>query len=231
MDPTKNSPFPSLFGKSPFGALTEHMRQVEKGSSLLMEFIERSQAGDWDAAEALHLSPTAVSHHVRGLEEQLGVSLFVRRTRAIAPTEAGLQLSQAATRAFSELETAVATLRDNENRLTVSATPAFATLWLAPRIDAFEKRYPDLRVRLLSSTETVDMTRDREVDIAIRYSAATTDADEGDVLVRESVAAFASPDYLARHARPETAEFLVTRWASNGLAPVDWPGYKTRLRP
>lgn len=197
--------------------------------SALRAFEAAARLGSFKAAaEALHLSPTAVSHHVRGLEEQLGVSLFVRRTRAIAPTEAGLQLSQAATRAFSELETAVATLRDNEKRLTVSATPAFATLWLAPRIDAFEKRYPDLRVRLLSSTETVDMTRDREVDIAIRYSAGPTDADEGDVLVRESVAAFASPAYLAAGMSIETADRLATRWPASRLAPIDWPAWQAQ---
>jgi DNA-binding transcriptional LysR family regulator len=178
------------------------------------------------AAEALHLSPTAVSHHIRGLEAQLGVSLFLRQTRAITLTEAGGVLSQSASRAFAELESAVAAIRDNENRLVISTTPAFATLWLAPRIDDFEQRHPGLRVQVLSSTAPVDMTRDRQVDIAIRYSAADAAAPEGQMLVQESVAAFASPDYLARHAGPETAEFLVTRWASNGLPPVDWRAWQ-----
>ena len=75
MDPTKNSPFPSLFGKSPFGALTEHMRQVEKGSSLLMEFIERSQAGDWDAAEALHQQINDCEHEADDLKDRIRLNL------------------------------------------------------------------------------------------------------------------------------------------------------------
>ena len=197
--------------------------------SALRAFEAAARLGSFKAAaEALHLSPTAVSHHIRGLEAQLGVSLFVRRTRAIAATEAGLQLSQAATRAFSELETAVATLRDRETQLTVSATPAFATLWLAPRIDAFEKRYPDLRIRLLSSTEPVDMTRERDVDIAIRYSPALPEADDGDVLVHEWVGAFASPAYLAAGVPIERADRLAARWPASRLAPIDWATWQAR---
>ncbi|MES1939212.1 LysR family transcriptional regulator [Salinisphaera sp. T5B8] len=197
--------------------------------SALRAFEAAARLGSFKAAaEALHLSPTAVSHHIRGLEAQLGVSLFVRRTRAITPTEAGLQLSQAATRAFSELEAAVAALRDDENRLTISTTPAFATLWLAPRIDDFEQRHPDLRIRLVSSTEPVDLERDREVDIAIRYSAADPDTDDSRILVRESVGAFASPAYLAAGVPIETVDRLATCWPDARLAPIDWATWQVQ---
>ncbi|MES1946092.1 hypothetical protein C84B14_02061 [Salinisphaera sp. C84B14] len=75
MDPTKNSPFPSLFGKSPFGALTDHMRQVEQGASLLLEFIAHSQAGDWDAAEALHQQINDCEHAADDLKDRIRLNL------------------------------------------------------------------------------------------------------------------------------------------------------------
>ena len=75
MDPSKNSPLPSLFGKSPFEALTEHMRQVENGSSLLLEFFASSQAGDWQAADALHEQIDACEHTADDLKDRIRLNL------------------------------------------------------------------------------------------------------------------------------------------------------------
>ncbi|MFC0267059.1 LysR substrate-binding domain-containing protein [Kushneria aurantia] len=174
------------------------------------------------AAQTLHLSPTAISHHIRGLETQLGIALFIRESRRVRLTEAGRLLAESATEAFGQLEVTLDTLSKSARRLTISTTPAFATLWLAPRLDDFQRRHPELEVTLLSSTQRIDMRRDRHVDLALRYAPTETSIVGGRQLMQESIAAFASPEYAARLTTASEAELITTRWESERLAPVDW---------
>lgn len=174
------------------------------------------------AAETLHLSPTAISHHIRGLETRLGMALFVRETRHVRLTEAGRMLSDSATRAFGELETTLALLEEKARRLTLSTTPAFATLWLAPRLDGFQRCHPALEIRVLSSTQRSDLHRDRHIDLAVRYAPADMPVSEGIPLLQDAFAAFASPEYATRLGATHQAELIATRWESDQLPQIDW---------
>ncbi|MDF1845883.1 MAG: LysR substrate-binding domain-containing protein [Parvibaculaceae bacterium] len=173
------------------------------------------------AADSLNVSATAISHHIRGLEAQIGVPLFLRGTRQVSLTDEGRQLSEATAVAFARIETTLNALSIAENTLTISTTPAFASLWLAPRIQSFEEQHPELRVRTVSSTGIVDLQRDRTIDVAIRYGEDECSQYES-LTLRECFGAFGAPDYIKRLEHQSHAEFISTAWASEELKRTSW---------
>ncbi|MCG2584268.1 transcriptional regulator GcvA [Massilia sp. TS11] len=121
------------------------------------------------AAQELHVTPTAISHQVKRLEEYLDTPLFVRLNRAVALTEAGTRLAATLQPLFQQLEDALDPKRQRDaGTLTLSAMPSLAAKWLAPRLPDFEARYPQWRIRMESEDALVDLNRG-EVDIALRY--------------------------------------------------------------
>lgn len=113
------------------------------------------------AAEELHVTPGAVSHQVRALEEYLGVALFRRLTRAVALTEAGQACLPKLTEGFACLAEGVERLRAGEEGgvLVVSAAPAFAAKWLLPRLHRFTAAHPAIDLRLSTGLGLIDAVR------------------------------------------------------------------------
>src|SRR3954453_8518804 len=102
------------------------------------------------AAEELAVTPSAVSHQIKLLEEQLGIALFLRVHRAVVLTEAGRHYSTEIIAAFARIEAAtrnvaVAGIRAG---MTVHSTPSFASQWLMKRLARFGEAHPDLDIRL-----------------------------------------------------------------------------------
>lgn len=124
------------------------------------------------AAEELHVTPAALSHQIKGLEDQLGVPLFHRRARSIELTEAGQTIYPGLHAGFESLHDAVSRLgRRREDRfLVISATPGFTAKWLVPRLWKFLNQHPEVDPRLAASLAVADFTSDG-VDVAIRLSA------------------------------------------------------------
>ncbi|ABC23015.1 transcriptional regulator GcvA [Rhodospirillum rubrum] len=122
------------------------------------------------AARELHVTPAAVSHQVKGLEDALGVSLFHRLAKGLELTAAGRAYLPELTAGFDQLARASERLKRGAlvGRLTVSVLPSFAAGWLAPRLASFLRRYPDILLDLRSTPRTVDFIRER-VDLGIRY--------------------------------------------------------------
>jgi len=122
------------------------------------------------AASELSVTPTAISHQIKRLEEDLGVALFRRLTRKLQLTEAGRALLPEVASAFDKLASAVDRLKasGDSGTLTISAIITFAYRWLAPRLPRFSARNPKIDVRLEASQRLVDFTRE-EVDVAIRH--------------------------------------------------------------
>lgn len=178
-----------------------------------------------DAAGELSVSPTAVSHHIKALEQNLGVALFVRGTRRVTATAAGTRLAEAVNRGLSEISAAVEDHVEGEKILTVSTTPAFGALWLVPRLRRFQNRFPRYRVQLETDTAPVDLTRDRRVDIAIRYGSAKAAGLADTRLFEESFGAFAAPGYLQAKCGPEAFDFIETGWRQSGLHPIGWSAW------
>jgi LysR family transcriptional regulator, glycine cleavage system transcriptional activator len=132
------------------------------------------------AAKELHVTPAALSHQIRGLEEQLGLSLFTRRARAIELTEAGRTLYPGLHAGFESVRGAVARLdrARAENILVISATVGLTAKWLMPRLWRFLHAHPDIDARVAATMKLADFAADG-VDVAIRMS----DGDHPDLYV------------------------------------------------
>lgn len=107
-----------------------------------------------DAADRLALTPSAVSHQVKELEEQLGVVLFERRTRAVVLTPVGRQLLEDLEPALEAVAAAVArTTRAGRGRrqLRVVMPPFFASELFAPRLPDFQAQHPDIDLQVQTS--------------------------------------------------------------------------------
>lgn len=122
------------------------------------------------AAEELGVTPAAVSHQIKGLEDFLGVILFRRLTRALRLTEAAQGALPTLREGFAKLAEASDRLRApaDSTVLTVSVGPSMAAKWLVPRLEGFRRVRPDLDLRLDANDALVDLSRG-EVDVALRY--------------------------------------------------------------
>ncbi len=121
-------------------------------------------------AEELNVTQGAVSHQVKGLEDQLGLKLFVRRHQGLVLTEAGQSCQHFVRDAFDTLSSGFDTMltKDDAGVLTVSVSPNFATKWLVPRIGRFAESFPEIDLRLSSQLRHVDLHRE-DVDVAVRH--------------------------------------------------------------
>ncbi len=111
------------------------------------------------AAKALHVSPAAVSHQIKALEDHLGIELFERHHRKVVPTRAAKAALPRLQEGFAALADAVERLRahgDERWVITVCAEPLFATKWLVPRLHRYYARCPEAEVRLQASLSSVD---------------------------------------------------------------------------
>lgn len=123
-----------------------------------------------DAAGELNVTPAAVSHAIKTLEQSLGVTLFERTTRAIRPTAATERALVHLRGGFDALGDAMNELKRqrDDNVLKISVGPSFAYRWLLPRLEDFRQRHPDLNVRVDASNALADFHRG-DADIALRF--------------------------------------------------------------
>ncbi|HZT26793.1 MAG TPA: transcriptional regulator GcvA [Pseudolabrys sp.] len=130
------------------------------------------------AARELHVTASALSHQIRGLEELLGVKLFERRVRAIALTAAGKQLYPGLQTGFAQIREAIDSFAaaGQPDVLVVSTSPGLTSKWLAPRLYRFGAAHPDIDVRISSSLNNANFTTDR-VDLAVRNMSVSPAAD------------------------------------------------------
>lgn len=106
------------------------------------------------AGEAMGLSASAVSRRIKGLEEDLGITLFLRRGRSVSLTEAGARYAEALGPAFEAIGQASRDLVREERRPLVVAGPqSFAVNWLMPRLSDFRAREPDVDLRVEVSAD------------------------------------------------------------------------------
>ena len=121
------------------------------------------------AAEELHVTPTAVSHQVKRLEDYMGQALFVRLNRAVELTHAGAALALTLQDIFARLDTALDPQQyQARSTILVSVLPSLAAKWLAPRLPDFEARHPQWQVRLDVADALADFSSG-QVDVALRY--------------------------------------------------------------
>jgi LysR family transcriptional regulator, glycine cleavage system transcriptional activator len=122
------------------------------------------------AADELFVTHGAVSHQIRALEADLGVTLFSRDGKRVRLSEVGRAYAADVRAALVALAETTQRVRsgDRDRRLVVSMLTSFAARWATPRIGGFIEKHPDIDLELHSSNTLVDFTRD-DVDVAIRF--------------------------------------------------------------
>jgi LysR family transcriptional regulator, glycine cleavage system transcriptional activator len=123
-----------------------------------------------EAARELHVTQAAVSRHVRALETSVGRKLFRRLYHRVELTASGKQLAGELAASFMRIDRALERARGVAiRRLRLTVEPAFASLWLVPRLGDFSSMHPDIELELETSDEVRSLGRD--ADVAIRYVA------------------------------------------------------------
>ena len=154
------------------------------------------------AAGELHVTPTAVSHQVKRLEDFLGVQLFERYNRQVALTEAGQELASTLHDVFARLDAALERpTKKARTTIRISAMRSFAAKWLVPRLGDFEAHHPRLKVRVDAIDRLVNFANE-EVDIGLRYGDGNYPGQHVELLMPVEVFPVCSPQLLARRDTP-----------------------------
>ncbi|WP_442893830.1 LysR substrate-binding domain-containing protein [Bradyrhizobium sp. AZCC 1699] len=176
------------------------------------------------AAQELHVTPTAISHQVRQLEEVLGVNLFERRTRQVLLTAEGQVLLPVLRDGFDSFARVIEGLSRRQRRATVtlSATPAFTAKWLVPRIAGFHNARPDIDLTLLATLEVVDLNSG-VADLALRYGPGPYPDLSAEPLAIDRFAPVASPRLgLKKPADLHSATLLHFDWRRSDSGNPTW---------
>lgn len=150
------------------------------------------------AADALSLSASTVSHRVRELEKTLGVALFTRSTRSVAPTPEGLHLHQQTKAALQALQDTFAGYAHQQRSVVrISALPSFARLRLVPALAQLQATGQAPGIEIQASTDLADVDQG-DADIAIRFARARPHAHHCEKLLDDVWFPVAAPGYLRR---------------------------------
>lgn len=176
------------------------------------------------AAGELSVTPTAISHQVRGLEQALGQPLFRRLARQLELTAAGERLFRDVRDGLDRMAAGVRAARTRGLRQTVTLTTnvAFAAKWILPRMASFRAACPGIELRLHASDAVVDLVRD-EADLAIRSGTGNWPGLISEALIAERYAPLCSPLLGLRRATDLPAHPLIHfDWQTHAHAPASW---------
>ncbi len=146
------------------------------------------------AADDLALTQSAVSRQIQSLEDEVGVPLFRRHTRAVELTAAGQALLNAVRPSLERLDASVRHIRATVGRkqVTITTFASFSSMWLIPRLEKFQQITPDVDFRLDGTEARLDLEVS-DVDLALRYGPASTMPGHAICLFNEQLTPVASP--------------------------------------
>jgi DNA-binding transcriptional LysR family regulator len=196
------------------------------------------------ASEEMALTQSAVSRQIQSLEEEVGATLFLRHTRAVELTSAGAQLLLAVSQALPRIDSAVRQIRQSAGRKSVSVTTfaSFASMWLIPRLEQFQRDNPEIDIRIDASDNSLDLEL-ADVDLALRYGPMATMPAKAIRLFGEQLTPVASP-WLLKSATPvkkpaDLAQFALIEAGDAHRTHLEWLTWRrwfdeqqlTRLQP
>ena len=153
------------------------------------------------AAEELSVTPSAISHQVRSLEDFFGTKLFRRSGRSVELTTKSRDFLRSVTQALDQINAAGQRMmrRPEGNLLNIFASPTFATGWLVPRISEFQVDHPELEIRMITGTGPADFLNS-DIDLSIDYSPGDfPDGLSSLHLMTEHCVPVCSADYMRAH--------------------------------
>ena len=176
------------------------------------------------AAAQLGVSPSALSHSMRGLEERLGIRLLTRTTRSVSPTEAGERLLHTVGPRFEEVEAELAALNALRQkpagtiRITAGDHPAVTILW--PKLSKALAKYPDVKVEINMEGGLIDIAAQR-FDAGVRLGEQVA-KDMVSVRIGADVrfAVVGTKAYFAKHPAPKSPQDLIAHSCINLRLPT-----------
>ncbi len=198
--------------------------RVSLNLSHLKAFEAAARTGSFqEAATELHLSPSAVSHAIRKLEQSLGVTLFEREGRRVKLGPDGAALMRYVGAAFEDLRRGVDQVSMRGPKvLRVHSAPSFAAQWLTPRLPRFLANHADIEIRLSASLDYTRFTND-EFDVDIVYGRPSQEGVVVLPLGEETVTPLSSPKYASLIHRPE--DLLKHALIDSDNKKVRWPDW------
>jgi LysR family transcriptional regulator, glycine cleavage system transcriptional activator len=186
----------------------------------LQGFVLAARTGNLSlAARYMHLTTSALSHQIRGLEDRLGQRVFVRGPRGVDLTPEGARLLALVGPQFESIERALKEFSaPPADQLTLSVLPSVASSWLVPRLSRFMAEHPHLQLNLQSCVELVNFERE-EVDAALRFGRGEWPGVHAEHLFDDWLTPIASPELIQRLGRPtqrQLADWPLLRDPENG---------------
>ena len=179
------------------------------------------------AAEELALSQSAVSRQIQSLEDELGVVLFLRHSRTVELTDAGIKLFRTTSALLEQLDNTVQQLRQSSKRKSIAVTTfaSFASMWLIPRLANFQNIHPEIDIRIDASDKPIDLSVS-DIDIAIRYGPASRMPANAVHLFADQLVAVASPQLLRTegpiHTPTDLARYTLIEASEPHVSHLDW---------
>lgn len=161
------------------------------------------------AADALNVTPAAVSQQVKTLEAYIQVQLFRRSGRRVEITDEGLELLPAVRAGLETLESALQQMKHHRRTgpLQITLLSSFLQIWLLPRLRSFRRKYPDIDLRFHTSRDLVDFSRSNN-HIAIRFGRGNYPNLHSEKLLDDWLVPVASPELIKQHGMLERGTSL-----------------------
>ncbi len=152
------------------------------------------------AADALNVTPAAVSQQIKALEGYLQLPLFRRNGRRVEITDVGLELLPAVRQGLDRLESALQQIKQHRQAgpLQISLLASFLQMWLLPRVRSFRRKYPDVELRFHTSPQLIDFSR-TAAHVAIRFGSGRYANLHSEKLLDDWLVPVASPELIKQH--------------------------------
>jgi LysR family transcriptional regulator, glycine cleavage system transcriptional activator len=192
--------------------------------ALLRAFEAAARFGSFQGAAAeLHLTPSAISHAIRKLEQELGATLFERRGRRVNVSADGAMLLRHVGPAFDDIRRGLDLVSNRgPGILRVHCAPSFAAQWLTPRLNGFLARHPDVELRLSASVDYTRFTNE-EFDLDIVYGLPKLEGVVVLPLGEEVITPLCAPKFRSLVRRPE--DLLRCALIDSSSKKVRWPDW------
>jgi LysR family glycine cleavage system transcriptional activator len=152
------------------------------------------------AADALNVTPAAVSQQIKALEGYIQVPLFRRNGRRVEITDEGLELLPAVRAGLEKLESAMQQIKHHRRAgpLQITTFSSFLQIWLLPRIRSFRRKFPNIDLRFHTSRELVDFSR-TALHVAIRFGRGNYPNLHSEKILDDWLVPVANPDLIKQH--------------------------------
>lgn len=176
------------------------------------------------AAQELNVTPAAISHQVKALEQDLDCALFIRRHRGVELTEKGAFLLVSLQRSFEAVSDTIGLLRNRPDAVdvTIRATTAVSALWLTPKITAFWKIHPEITVSQIVSDVAPAGSRH---ELSIGYVIPREDGAEWREIFPDRILAYGTRRFAAEHGIRTAADLLAAPLIHMNDDSNDWIGW------